>query len=305
MRRTRPNRDQDPAGCGWAGRRVGRLYLVTWLIALAASSATAGSGPPMTLVLEAEPVTPLVHDSPVGIVVAPVEGRVSEDRWNPSDAFAADFVSEFREGLIVYLRKAGFRVQSQGPAAEVVVTLREFEGRRTSAHHGGDLRGSVLISVGDARLVTRELSASVDFEDPSAPLAGFNQRYHVQTSSLATPILYELSRRFYATIAQTLADRGEALAVALRDSEAIDKLSARRSDSAGHLSVASVPDGAEVYVDTKFVGTTPTAALPLSAGDHDVAVRKTRFEVWKRTITILSGGDQTIRAELDPEKKQP
>jgi S1-C subfamily serine protease len=63
--------------------------------------------------------------------------------------------------------------------------------------------------------------------------------------------------------------------------------------------VSSVPD-AEVYIDGKFVGNAPST-VPLSAGDHVVEVRASKFTDWKRTISVTSGSDLNVKAAMQPQ----
>jgi len=67
------------------------------------------------------------------------------------------------------------------------------------------------------------------------------------------------------------------------------------------LDVASTPPGADIEIDGKFVGSTPSS-VNVAPGDHDVVVKKSGFAVWDRKITV-SSGKINISAELAPEAK--
>lgn len=62
------------------------------------------------------------------------------------------------------------------------------------------------------------------------------------------------------------------------------------------VSVNSTPAGADVFVDDGFVGNTPST-LNISAGKHVVAVRKSGFQEWVRSVNLY-GGSITLNAEL-------
>ena len=62
--------------------------------------------------------------------------------------------------------------------------------------------------------------------------------------------------------------------------------------------VKSEPDGADITVDGKYVGSTPST-VRLSAGDHTVAVEKAGLKTWQRTMTVSPGGILTISAALE------
>jgi S1-C subfamily serine protease len=63
--------------------------------------------------------------------------------------------------------------------------------------------------------------------------------------------------------------------------------------------VSSVPD-AEVYIDGKFVGNAPST-LPLPPGDHTIEVKASKFQDWKRTISVTDGSDLNVKAALQPQ----
>lgn len=62
------------------------------------------------------------------------------------------------------------------------------------------------------------------------------------------------------------------------------------------VAISSTPEGADILVDNKFVGNTPSTVL-LSMGDHTVVISKNEYDTWQREIT-LSGGTIKLSAEL-------
>jgi hypothetical protein len=68
--------------------------------------------------------------------------------------------------------------------------------------------------------------------------------------------------------------------------------------STGKLSVASVPDGADIEVDGSFVGNTPSD-VQISEGEHTVAVKKTGFKDWERKLKVSGGSNVHLNAELE------
>jgi PEGA domain len=62
--------------------------------------------------------------------------------------------------------------------------------------------------------------------------------------------------------------------------------------------VKSNPDGAEITVDGKFMGTTQST-LRLPSGEHTVKIEKSGYKQWTRSITLSAGGDITIDAALE------
>jgi hypothetical protein len=66
----------------------------------------------------------------------------------------------------------------------------------------------------------------------------------------------------------------------------------------GTVAIASDPAGAEIYVDGKFVGQTPST-IPLPAGAHHVEVKAGGRMHWERDLTVLKDGQVNLRAVLE------
>ncbi len=64
--------------------------------------------------------------------------------------------------------------------------------------------------------------------------------------------------------------------------------------------VTSNPEGAEITIDGKFMGTTQST-LKLSAGEHTVKMEKSGYKPWNRTVTLNSGSSITIDATLEKD----
>jgi PEGA domain len=72
-------------------------------------------------------------------------------------------------------------------------------------------------------------------------------------------------------------------------------------NSSALLRISSSPPGADIEIDGKFIGQTPSS-VPAASGDHSVVIRKVGYKLWERTIAT-SGGEITIAAELESEAK--
>jgi hypothetical protein len=72
------------------------------------------------------------------------------------------------------------------------------------------------------------------------------------------------------------------------------------ADSAGLSSVIvkSTPDGAEITVDDKFLGTTPST-VQLTPGEHRIVILKAGFRSWERTMTINPNGSVNLDVSLE------
>jgi len=66
------------------------------------------------------------------------------------------------------------------------------------------------------------------------------------------------------------------------------------------VEIKSAPDGAEITVDEKFMGSTPSS-LRLAAGDHKIRLEKSGFKTWERTMSVGAGASATVDAALQKE----
>ncbi len=64
------------------------------------------------------------------------------------------------------------------------------------------------------------------------------------------------------------------------------------------VEIRSTPAGAEMTVDGKFMGSTPSS-LRLAAGDHKIRLEKSGFKIWERTLTVGAGATATIDPTLE------
>jgi len=76
---------------------------------------------------------------------------------------------------------------------------------------------------------------------------------------------------------------------------------AAESTAAALLDIASTPPGADIEIDGKFVGSTPSS-ISIKPGDHDIAVKKTGFSAWQKKVSVAPG-HINIAAELVAEPK--
>jgi len=83
-------------------------------------------------------------------------------------------------------------------------------------------------------------------------------------------------------------------------------LQAQETDSlrgTARLSIRSMPDGAEVMLDSAVVGVTPLADLTLKAGSYDIHIAYPSFRDWNaivrsQTVLLLSGEEHSTSVEF-------
>jgi hypothetical protein len=67
------------------------------------------------------------------------------------------------------------------------------------------------------------------------------------------------------------------------------------------LDISSTPAGADIEIDGKFVGSTPSS-VSVAPGDHDVVVKKSGFTAWQKKVSV-SAGHINLAANLVAESK--
>jgi hypothetical protein len=71
----------------------------------------------------------------------------------------------------------------------------------------------------------------------------------------------------------------------------------------GMLEIRSTPDGAQAYVDGKFIGVTPTSAEGLTAGDHYVTLKKDGYGKVLLRATVSARKQESVTGELKRSEK--
>ena len=86
----------------------------------------------------------------------------------------------------------------------------------------------------------------------------------------------------------------------------VEKPSSARAFSAasigsdtGVLILSSDTIGAEIYIDGKFVGDTPST-ISLPSGTHQIAIKANGKKDWKREIEVMKGSQATLHPVLEP-----
>lgn len=74
------------------------------------------------------------------------------------------------------------------------------------------------------------------------------------------------------------------------------------TDEFGTVTVSSDPDGADVYLDGKFVGNTP-AVLKIPVGEHAVRLTSPNRTDWQRAVEMLKDSQINLKAKLANENR--
>jgi PEGA domain len=82
-----------------------------------------------------------------------------------------------------------------------------------------------------------------------------------------------------------------------------DPSAACMSPTGACITFVSEPQGADIYVDGKFMGNTPSMIV-LAAGSHELRIEAENFAPWNRPLEASAGSKVTIRAALQPRVPQ-
>jgi hypothetical protein len=82
------------------------------------------------------------------------------------------------------------------------------------------------------------------------------------------------------------------------NSRAERRVESEPSIQPANVIVKSTPPGADINVDGKYMGSTPST-IQLAPGEHAVSIEKKGLPPWQRTMTVTAGGSVTINATLE------
>jgi|SRR5271165_2450020 len=115
----------------------------------------------------------------------------------------------------------------------------------------------------------------------------------------------KVRQQLYTYVGDTAKGKPEAVAAVQPQPSSAPAQEAARDDAPRmttaevvKCSFASTPAGAEISVDGKFVGSTPSA-LSLTVGTHAVELSLAGFLPWKRDLTISAGSELTVSPILE------
>ncbi len=303
------------------------IVIAMFLLVLTSHPTRASSSYSMVAILEKAEIERVTESFPIPIRVGRLALAAGEDgwagtlndRWDSSNAFRGGFRQEFKNGLEFFLKTAGFQVTRSEDALQVKVTIHRFEGRRRIHDDGGDLEGSVKLKLGDKVLAEIPLFESLSYEDESDERPRFKEEFGLFGSiHFNTVLFYRLSFSFFESIAEALLESREVVTEAMNPSSryesdrearatsnlppALSKVGENKAlpgRSISLVSVRSIPDRAEVYLDGRLIASTPAVDLPLDPGDYVLVIKAPGFRDWKREIRILKGGRIAFQATLE------
>jgi hypothetical protein len=68
-------------------------------------------------------------------------------------------------------------------------------------------------------------------------------------------------------------------------------------EGSASVTIKSTPDGADILLDGKFAGNTPST-IRIKAGDHTVRIELKGFSAWEKSLTVSADAQITLNANL-------
>jgi PEGA domain len=171
----------------------------------------------------------------------------------------------------------GVQVTVNAEAADYVTSLNRESKAKKGLFSKND---QIMVSnkAGDVLLSSTVRSVATAAKDACNVITSdFAAHGHAKTAATAQPA---------ATPAKTTPAEPKAEALS----------SASATGSSTELAISSSPDGADIELDGKFVGNSPSS-ITVPNGDHMIVVRMVGRQSWKRTIST-SGGKVNLNAIL-------
>jgi S1-C subfamily serine protease len=159
---------------------------------------------------------------------------------------------------------------------------------------GGPLlnsRGEV-IGINTQKLIKKDVTG-IGFALSSSDLLEVLHRFYANAMPLNEKLSAPASQRSVQTPIQPVASESTESAESSKTS------SSSVPDAVGTVTISSDPDGAEIFVDDKFLGNAP-ATLKLPAGSHAILLKFPGHADWRRTLEVLKSSKVSLKAALEP-----
>jgi hypothetical protein len=159
---------------------------------------------------------------------------------------------------------------------------------------GGPLlnsRGEV-IGINTQKLIKKDVTG-IGFVLSSSDLLEVLDRFYANAMPLNEKLSAPASQRSVQTTIQPVASESTESAESSKTS------SSSVPDAVGTVTISSDPDGAEIFVDDKFLGNAP-ATLKLPAGSHAILLKFPDHADGRRTLEVLKSSKASLKAALEP-----
>ncbi|MGH9698008.1 MAG: PEGA domain-containing protein [Candidatus Acidiferrales bacterium] len=163
------------------------------------------------------------------------------------------------------------------------------------------LERAMIMRISMRGFVTRQITMT----DGPLEWRGFNGKPHGNYWLLKMPV-FEVTLESADPLGETSLEDNVDPAGPIAPRHAAEAESLRTTTSAendtGSVEIGSDPPGADIYVDGKFVGETPST-LQLAAGTHHLELKAAGRKSWERDLEVLKGSLLTLHPALDSQPR--
>ena len=208
------------------------------------------------------------------------------------------------ETLTIASSPPGATVEIDGLVAGTTPYQTDFPGgyfHKTHTAFGARLEHSMVVRISKDGYLSQQITLTNGPFDWVA-ITGRHRGSYFLLKARRFDVRLDVGSHGSSAPAETIGNQGPMRpAYAALRSQALPQQSETRETqaSSGSVAFSSDPPGAEIYVDGKFVGQTPsTIALP--AGSHHVEVKSRGRQDWARDLDVLKDSQLTLHPVLEP-----
>jgi hypothetical protein len=208
------------------------------------------------------------------------------------------------ETLTITSTPAGATVEIGGMVAGTTPYETDYPGgyfHKTHTVFGARLEHSLVVRVSKDGYLTQEVTLTMGPFD----WVGLTGRHHGDYFLLRSShfdIKLEPTSRGDGKVVETIGKDGpmrRAPAAALLSDNSAESNGAESPSETGTIEFASDPSGADIYVDGKFMGQTPST-IRLASGSHHIEMTSPGRQVWARDLDVLKDSHVTVHPVLEP-----
>jgi len=204
------------------------------------------------------------------------------------------------ETLTITSSPAGATVEIDGLVAGTTPYETAFPGgyfHKTHTAFGERLEHSMVVRISKDGYLSQQITLTNGPFDWVA-ITGRKRGTYFLIKARRFEVRLDPSLRGSAAPAETIGNEGPMRpAYAALKSEALPAQREAHASS-GSVNVSSDPAGAEIYVDGKFMGQTPST-IELPAGSHHVEVKSRGRQDWVRDLDVLKDSQLTLHPILE------
>lgn len=206
------------------------------------------------------------------------------------------------ESLTITSSPPGATVEIDGLVAGTTPYQTDFPGgyfHKTHTAFGARLEHSMVVRISKDGYLSQQITLTNGPFDWVA-ITGRHRGSYFLLKARRFEVRLDVASHGSGGTAETIGNQGpmRPAYAALKSQVLPEQREAPAPASSGNVTVSSDPPGAEIYVDGKFVGQTPST-IELPAGSHRVEVKSHGRQDWARDLDVLKDSQVTLHPVLE------